>query len=65
MTEKKTLSIPEAAIALGISETAAWGAVSRGLLRSFKIGRRRLTTPEAVNELIQQREREAAELIAR
>lgn len=55
------MSIPEAAFELGVSETAAWALVSSGLLRSFKIGRRRLTTPEAVRELIDERQSAAGE----
>lgn len=37
-----TLTVPEAALLLGVSRTSAYAAVKRGDIETIKIGRRRL-----------------------
>ncbi len=51
MTERMTLSIKEAAYALGISESMAYKMAGDGRLPSTRFGRRVLVPRTAVNEL--------------
>lgn len=48
----RLLSLREAAAALGVSRTALYAELSRGHLRSFKVGRRRLIPSSVVAEYI-------------
>lgn len=49
-TPDRLLSIDEAAEALGIGRTLAYGLIGRGELRSVKAGRRRLVPSTAVSD---------------
>jgi excisionase family DNA binding protein len=46
--EKLVLSIEEAARALGISRTRAFAAAREGTLKTYKDGRRRMVSAQAV-----------------
>lgn len=52
MTERKTLSVAEAARALGISRNSAYEAVHRGELPAVQIGRRWLVPVAALDTLL-------------
>lgn len=47
--QRATMSVPEAAIRLGIGRTQAYAAVQRGEIPAVKVGRR-LLVPEAALE---------------
>ena len=49
---KETLTVPEAASALGIGDTLAWRLVQTGELRTVKLGRRRLVPRSALDDLL-------------
>jgi len=49
---KETLTVPEAAKALGIGDTLAWRLVQSGELRTVKLGRRRLVPRAALDDLL-------------
>ncbi len=49
---KETLTVPEAAAALGIGDTLAWRLVQTGELRTVKLGRRRLVPRTALDDLL-------------
>jgi excisionase family DNA binding protein len=51
----KLLSIDEAAHALGIGRSLTYDLISRGGLRTVRVGRRRLIPAAAVAELITER----------
>jgi excisionase family DNA binding protein len=50
--ERKTLSVEEAAVALGIGRTLAYEAVRRGEIPTVRIGRRLLVPRGALNQLL-------------
>jgi len=52
-TQKRTLTVEEAAAQLGIGRTVCFGLVASGALRSLKVGRRRLIPAEAVDEFLE------------
>jgi excisionase family DNA binding protein len=52
LTERKTLSIEEAAGALGIGRTLAYEAVRRGEIPTIRIGRRLLVPRGALDQLL-------------
>jgi excisionase family DNA binding protein len=54
------LSMDEAAAALDVSKPIAYALVERGVLRTFVVGRRRLTTPRALAEAVETLEASAA-----
>ena len=58
-TMPKLLSIPEACEILGISHWTLRHWLSRGLLPSYKLGKRRLIHPEDIKNLIQRSRQEA------
>jgi excisionase family DNA binding protein len=49
-TPDRLLAVDEAARALGIGRTLAYGLFARGELRSIKVGRRRLVPTSAISE---------------
>jgi excisionase family DNA binding protein len=51
------LSMPEAAIAIGVSRAYLYGLLAAGDLRTFKLGRRRMVSVESLRKLIATRER--------
>src|SRR3954462_2235948 len=51
-SERKTLSVEEAAVALGIGRTLAYEAVRRGEIPTIQIGRRRLVPQGALDQLL-------------
>jgi len=53
--EQRMLSIPEAAIWLGVSERFVYALISRGELRSVKVGRRRLIDTRDAEQFINER----------
>ena len=53
-------SIEEVTAALGISRAHLYNLLADGRLRSFKLGRRRLISPQALHELVARAERDAA-----
>ena len=54
--DKLAYSVPEAAHALGISETTVWEMVRAGALRKFKIGARVLIRREELARVIAEAE---------
>lgn len=61
MIERQTLTVAEVARALGITHPTVYSQIHAGRLRSFKIGRRRFITRQALNEFIALMERETSE----
>jgi len=55
-------SVPNAAKVLDVPETKLWQAVKDKQLRSFKVGRSRRVTHEALCEYVERLERELARL---
>ena len=51
-----TMSIADAAKALNVSRPTVYKLINDGSLQTFKIGHRRLTTPEACRDYIRARE---------
>ena len=49
---RKTMTVPEAAKALGLGRNAAYQAVRRGEIPSITIGRRRLVPVAALDRLL-------------
>jgi excisionase family DNA binding protein len=49
---KETLTVPEAAKVLGIGDTLAWQLVQTGEPRTVKLGRRRLVSRSALDDLL-------------
>jgi excisionase family DNA binding protein len=49
---RETLTVPEAAKALGIGDTLAWRLLQTGELRTVKLGRRRLVPRTALDDLL-------------
>lgn len=54
IVEKKLLTVPEAASALGLGQAKTWQLVHSGRLRSLKIDWSRRVPAEAVDEFISQ-----------
>jgi len=52
-TQKRTLTVEEAAAQLGLGRTVCFGLVASGALRSLKVGRRRLIPTDAVDEFLE------------
>lgn len=57
---KVAYSITEAERALGLSHQSVYNELNAGRLRSFKIGRRRFITEEALRDYVSEREAESA-----
>lgn len=55
-----SMSIKEAAKALGISHVTMYKEISAGRLKTFMIGRRRLVSSDALRHYIEAREKESA-----
>lgn len=55
-------SIPNAAKVLDVPETKLWQAVKDKQLRSFKVGRSRRVTHEALRDYVERLERQLSEL---
>lgn len=53
------LSMDEAGLALGVSRPITYALIERGVLRTFVVGKRRLTTPAALAEAVATLEAEA------
>lgn len=51
------LSMDDAARALGITKPVTYDLIEQGLLRTFLLGRRRLTTPDALRDCVSELER--------
>jgi excisionase family DNA binding protein len=49
------LSIDRAAVLAGVGRTTIYAAIGAGLLRSVKVGRRRLVPASAIAELVDER----------
>ncbi|NVZ10647.1 helix-turn-helix domain-containing protein [Allochromatium humboldtianum] len=54
------VTIEDAAKTLGIAKSTAYKLISRGELRTFKIGRARRVTPDAIEDCIKRLESRAA-----
>ena len=50
---RMTLSVEEAAQAVGLSERYVWDLVKSGKLRTKRVGRRRIVTVDALQEFLQ------------
>lgn len=59
-----TYTMTEAAEALGIGHQKLYDEINAGRLRTYRVGRRRYASAEAVHDYIRDREREAAEHMA-
>lgn len=53
------LSMDEAGLSLGVSKPITYGLIERGVLRTFVVGKRRLTTPAALAEAVAKLEAES------
>jgi excisionase family DNA binding protein len=49
---RRTYSVDEAAQLLGVSRTAAFGAVRRGEIPGIRVGKRRLVLREALDRML-------------
>lgn len=56
--DRRVYEIPDAARVLGISEDALRQRIMAGALRSFRLGRRRLVSGNALRELLSDHEQE-------
>lgn len=56
----KNRTMPEAAEWFGVTPPTIYKLISAGKLRTFKVGRRRFTTDEALEQCRKQLEREAS-----
>lgn len=54
---RSAYDVPDVMSILGVSRQSVYNAINRGELRSFKIGRRRKITPDAIKDYIASRER--------
>lgn len=63
-TERRTMSVEEAAVALGIGRTTAYQAVRRGELPALRIGRRVVVPREALERLLAETNPGRAEIVA-
>jgi excisionase family DNA binding protein len=57
---KVGLSVPEVMEATGLSRQSIYNEINDGRLRTFKVGRRRLVSPAALEDWVAALEREAA-----
>lgn len=48
--------VPEAAQQIGVSRATAFAEIAAGRLRSFRVGRRRLVSADAIRDYIRQAE---------
>ncbi|MGY0504290.1 helix-turn-helix domain-containing protein [Luteimonas sp. e5] len=65
MPGKLAFNVDEAAAAIGVSRTRIFQAINKGELRSFKDGRRRIVSQQALRDFIAKRERESLKGVAR
>jgi len=56
------MPIREGFTRLGISHPTGYAEIHAGRLRTFKIGRRRYVTEEALDEYVAERERDSSEV---
>ena len=54
MSDRRTISVPQAGAQLGLGKNASYAAVKRGEIPVVKIGRRLLVPREAVDRLLEQ-----------
>jgi excisionase family DNA binding protein len=54
LTERRSLTVPEAGAELGISKSAAYEAIKRGEIPSIRIGRRIIVPRVALDRLFEQ-----------
>ena len=54
--DRLAYSVEEAAESLGIGRTAVFGLVRSGVIRSFKLGKRRLISDSALREFVEHEE---------
>jgi excisionase family DNA binding protein len=52
MSDRKTITVPEAGKQLGIGRSAAYEAAKRGEIPTVKIGRRMLVPRDAVDHML-------------
>lgn len=50
--ERLAYTVEDAATASGLGRTTLFGFIKSGQLRTLKVGRRRLVTPEALRDLL-------------
>lgn len=60
-TEKLSYTVPQLTAATGLTRNRIYAAIATGDLRSFKVGKRRMISDEAVREFIENCERRTAE----
>lgn len=53
MSDRKTITVPEAGEQLGLGRNAAYEAAKRGEIPTVKIGRRLLVPRDAVDRILQ------------
>lgn len=53
MSERKTMTVPEAAKVLGISRNHAYESAARGEIPSIRIGKRIVVPIDALNRMIE------------
>ena len=53
MSDRRTISVPQAGAQLGLGKNASYAAVKRGEIPVVKIGRRLLVPREAVDRLLE------------
>jgi hypothetical protein len=59
-TERLSLTVEQAVDASGIPRTSFYAAIARGEVRTFKLGRRRFVSVDALREFITSLERKTA-----
>jgi excisionase family DNA binding protein len=58
--DKFGYSISEVMTALGLSKQTVYNIINDGTLKSFKVGRRRLVSPQALQDMVAKLEKRAA-----
>jgi len=61
MTERLTVSVPEAAKMLGISKNSAYNAVARGSVPSLRIGKRIVVPLAALRRILECQNQQASQ----
>jgi excisionase family DNA binding protein len=54
------LSVPDVMAAVGLSRSVVYREINSGRLKSFKVGKRRLISPQALNDWVAKLEKTAA-----
>ena len=53
---KQAYTVPELAVAIGVSETHIWNAIRRNEIKTFTLGRRRLISGSELKRIMEEPE---------